>query len=147
MNINQRPRVLTVAFAVLFATAFFFAGYSVRTTETAVAAVPIPTPTPTPEDGNPSGHKLLPTVTLVRGAIPANLEASLKVVASYPIAIRWIAVPKDQSPPPDLDKPACDKGAVCFPFHWENMSLESDWPDGRMSGPETVTIDGTLALH
>ena len=58
MNIDRRPRALTLALAAVFAAAFFFAGYATRTTRTAVAAIPIATPTPF--DGNPSGHHLWP---------------------------------------------------------------------------------------
>ena len=53
---NNRYPASTVAFAMLIAVGFFFAGYSVRATVVAAQ----PSPTSTRADGNPVGHDLVP---------------------------------------------------------------------------------------
>ena len=52
---NNRYPASTVAFAMLIAVGFFFAGYSVRATVVAAQ----PSPTSTRADGNPVGHDLV----------------------------------------------------------------------------------------
>jgi hypothetical protein len=139
VNIDRRPRALTIAFAAIFATAFFFAGYAVRTATTAMAAVPIATPTPL--DGNPSGHRLELPKSFVPHAQTAARKSCLKEVAENPIAVRYVTAAPSGTPV--LKMPTCPKNNTCVPFSWRNMQLTTEWPD-HTSPTETVDIYGTL---
>jgi hypothetical protein len=151
-NTDRRPRALTIAFAAIFATAFFFAGYAVRTTRAAVAVVPIPTPTPF--DGNPSGHHLWPQDTAMAGASApsltppdtATLKKCLKQLASRHVEIFYVTAKPGQ--PPHLHKPTCQPGKICQTFVWKNMWTTS-WkpsPDYSQNGTELVDLYGTLTV-
>jgi hypothetical protein len=136
VNTDRRPRALTVAFMALLAAAFFFAGYTVRTTRTAMAVVPIGTPTPT--DGNPSGHHLDLPKSYTRRVSTKALTSCLQVIAKNPITIRYVTAKPSLRAALD---PTCPTDGTCVPFFWPNMTLTTYWPDHH-AGPESFDIYG-----
>ena len=154
MNTDRRPRTLTLAFAAVFAAAFFFAGYAARTATTAMAAVVRPTP---PFDGNPSGHHLWPNYSAaMSGPTAKNLPAkeaaelknSLKLLASTRLTIWYRTAKPGQSPSPHIPPPKCPPSpALCYTFTWKNMSITT-WkpdPDFAQNGIEPVDVYGIIA--
>jgi hypothetical protein len=154
VNTDRRPRALTVAFAVLFAAAFFFAGYVVRTATTAMAAIPIASPTPV--DGNPSGHHLNPnyaaamsgpTVKKPTSDEAAQLKNCLHRLAAKRLTIWYVTAKPGQQP--HLRAPTCQSIQVCAPITWKFMSITT-WkpnPDYSQNGTETVDVYGIIAVQ
>lgn len=141
---NNRYPALTVAFAMLIAVGFFFAGYSVRAT--VAAAQPAPTSTGK-GDGNPVGHSLTPPGGEESAAAVSQVK-SMQFVFRYPVAIRYVTAPVGGTiwfKP----KPSCsDRGVVepCFAFAWKNVWIRSRFKNGPNADPEHVDVYGTVSL-